>query len=500
MFGLSRGKIESVIEIALTSDGEFYAKVRKRLESSRHFSIAGRISGKYYLALCCMNKKYVPYILLLTSLALAGMVVTQLFWVQDAVQQKREVFDHRARISLERVVDNLLFMNEGKDFATIVPEMQGCGMSCRLEHGDVTAVIAPRHLDSLMKLEFAGLEAGKDYFYAVYSKKHHKLIIGDAGKYKEQLLSSPLNVSLTCLFRPESYTLGIFFPNLQAVVLKNMWLWLVVSIILIVAMVIGFSFSVYSLMRQKKVSEMKADFLNSMTHEFKTPIATISIASEMLQNPAVLGSPEKSFRYAEIIQTENERLKKQVEQVLQMAIIDKGEFLLRKNAVDVHKLLDSLIKSFQLIVKQRKGFIKTDFQATETRIFADKEHFVNVFSNLIDNAEKYSHCAPQIIIKTVNVDNGILISVEDKGVGIKPENQKEIFKQLFRVSGGPMQHVAGFGLGLYYVKTVVHAHRGTITLESIPKKGSKFSIFFPFNLQDFDTEEQQEQDRQDLAG
>lgn len=447
-----------------------------------------------------MNKKYVTYILLLTTLALAGMVVTQLFWVRDAVEQKREVFEHRARISLERVVDNLLFMSEGKIVTLEEPGMAGCEMSCRLENGNITAVMSAVQLDSLIKLQFPGLVAGKDYVYCVYCKKDSKIVMGVPGKYKQQLFSSPLNASLTCLFRPESYVLSMFFPNQQAVVLKNMWLWLVFSILLIVAMVIGFSLSVYSLMRQKKVSEMKADFLNSMTHEFKTPIATISIASEMLKNPAVLESPEKSFRYAEIIQTENERLKKQVEQILQMAIIDKGEFLLHKDAIDVHKILEGLVKSFQLIVKQRKGFILADFQAKESRIYADKEHFTNVFSNLIDNAEKYSHCAPQIIIKTVNVDNGIVISIEDKGIGIKPENQKEIFKQLFRVSGGPMQHVAGFGLGLFYVKTVVHAHRGTIALESIPRKGSKFSIFFPFNLQDFDTEEQQEQVSEDLAG
>jgi two-component system phosphate regulon sensor histidine kinase PhoR len=294
--------------------------------------------------------------------------------------------------------------------------------------------------------------------------------------------------------------LGIYFPNQQAVVMSKMWLWLVFSLSLIIAMVIGFSMSVYSLLNQKKVSELKADFLNSMTHEFKTPIATISIASEMLQNPAVLGSPEKSFRYAEIIQTENERLKKQVEQVLQMAVIDKGEFTMHRKPVDVHKVLEGLCRSFQLIVKQRKGVIITDFQAKEPEIFADKEHLTNVFANLIDNAEKYSHCAPHITIRTRDVDGGLMISVEDKGVGIKPESQKEIFKKLFRANSASMPGVAGFGLGLFYAKTVVYAHGGTISLESIPRKGSKFSIFFPNNLQDFDKQEHEEQISEDLAG
>ncbi|MEI6574920.1 MAG: HAMP domain-containing sensor histidine kinase [Bacteroidota bacterium] len=447
-----------------------------------------------------MFKKSVVYILLITSLALTGMVITQLFWVRDAVQQKSEVFDHRARISLERVVDNLLFMRQEKRSGMTDSNMQRCGMSCRIDHGNIKAVISSRSLDSLIRLEFPDLVPGKDYYYGVYCRKDHRFIMGLAGNYQDRLFSSSLTASLTCLFRSETYNLGIYFPNQQAVVLRNMWLWLVVSLILIVAMVFGFSFSVYSLMRQKKVSEMKADFLNSMTHEFKTPIATISIASEMLQNQTVLGSPEKSFRYAEIIQTENERLKKQVEQVLQMAVIDKGEFTLRKKFFEVHKTLEGLIRSFQLIVKQRKGIIKSDFKATQSGIVADKEHFTNVFSNLIDNAEKYSHCAPHITVSTHDAPGGVLITVEDKGVGIKQENQKEIFKQLYRVNTGPMKNVGGFGLGLFYAKTVVDAHGGSITLESTPKQGSKFSIFFPFNLQDVDLQKQQEEISEDLAG
>jgi len=226
---------------------------------------------------------------------------------------------------------------------------------------------------------------------------------------------------------------------------------------------------------------MKSDFVNNMTHEFKTPISTISLASEMLLKPQVYSSGEKTKRYANIIYDENLRLKNQVEQVLKIAVLDKGEVKIKRKMVDVHKILENIVKSFKLIMVERKGKIRTSFKATEHMLLADRLHFTNIINNLVDNANKYSPENPEILISTKNVKGGIMICVKDNGIGISSENQKHIFKKLYRVPTGNIHNVKGFGLGLYYVKTMVEAHGGTIDLVSTLDKGSQFDIYIPFN-------------------
>jgi two-component system phosphate regulon sensor histidine kinase PhoR len=229
-----------------------------------------------------------------------------------------------------------------------------------------------------------------------------------------------------------------------------------------------------------------------MTHEFKTPIATISIASEMLLNPEVHSDPQKAVRYAQIIHSENSRLKSQVEQVLQIAVLDRGEYQLKMRQTDMHKIIEHTAKNFSLIVKKRKGKILLDLKADKYVITGDKDHLTNVIMNLLDNAEKYSSCSPDIRISTRNRNGGLLISVEDKGIGISQENQQHIFKQLYRVPTGNIHDVKGFGLGLFYVKTMVEEHGGTIELTSEVKRGSRFDVFLPFNNIINDEQEQQE--------
>ena len=225
---------------------------------------------------------------------------------------------------------------------------------------------------------------------------------------------------------------------------------------------------------------MKTDFVNNMTHEFKTPISTISLASEMLLKPRVNQSSEKTEKYANIIYDENSRLKNQVEQVLQIAVLDKGNFKLKKKEVNLHEIIEMAVDNFEMIIKQRCGKIITSLDADMATFYADPIHITNIIHNLMDNANKYSPEIPEISISTRNNEKGIILSVEDKGIGISPENQKHIFKKFFRVHTGNIHDVKGFGLGLYYVKTIVEIHGGTINLVSELKKGTKIEIYFPF--------------------
>ena len=259
---------------------------------------------------------------------------------------------------------------------------------------------------------------------------------------------------------------------------------LLISIILIIVIVYSFTYTIATIFRQKRLSEMKNDFINNMTHEFKTPISTIALACEALSDKDLRGSGEMLDSYLSMIEEENKRLAGMAEKILQTAVIDKGQLKMNRETINLHEIIADVIKNLRIQVEIKDGEIKRRFKATRPLIEGDKVHVTNLIYNLLDNANKYSPKKPAIRIITENTGSGVTITIEDNGIGIGKNEQKKIFDKLYRVPTGNIHEVRGFGLGLSYVKAIVEEHHGKISLESEPNKGSRFKVFLPFVIKE----------------
>ena len=251
------------------------------------------------------------------------------------------------------------------------------------------------------------------------------------------------------------------------------------SLLFTLIIIVGYMSAVYQLIKQRKISQMKSDFINNMTHEFKTPIATINLALDAIKNPKIFNNKEKVSNYISIIKHENKRMNAQVENVLRISKLRKKQLNISKDRLELHDLIQDAITHVELIVQNRKGYIKTNFKASKSSILANDSYFTNVIVNILDNAVKYSEGPPKIDILTENIGNNIFMSIKDQGIGISKAAHKRVFEEFYREHMGNVHNVKGHGLGLANVKRIIDNHQGTISLESEKGKGSIFTIKLP---------------------
>lgn len=254
---------------------------------------------------------------------------------------------------------------------------------------------------------------------------------------------------------------------------------LILSGIFILTIILAFSSALYQLIKQKKISEIKTDFINNMTHEFKTPIATINLALDAIKNPKIIADKEKVLRYTEMIRMENKRMHGQVENVLRISRLEKNQLDLTKGVDDIHDIITDAVSHIQLIIDDKGGYVKTHFEAKQSEVMINNFHFTNVIINILDNAVKYTKDLPKIDVYTENAGNNIVIHIKDQGIGMSKAVQKHVFDKFYREQRSNIHDVKGHGLGLAYVKKMVEHHHGNIYVESEKGKGSTFTIKLP---------------------
>ncbi len=276
-----------------------------------------------------------------------------------------------------------------------------------------------------------------------------------------------------------SYSLLVDFPNRKKYLWSTILPMLVLSIVFTGIIILAYSGAIYQLVKQRRISQIKSDFINNMTHEFKTPIATINLALDSIKNPKVIDDKEKVFRYLGMIKDENKRMHAQVENVLRISKLEKNELNISKERLKLHDLIEDAVTHVELIVEDRKGYVKLHLKALKSSILANETHFTNVIVNILDNAIKYSDDKPNIDVYTENLGNNIIMRIADKGNGMSKQVQKRVFEKFYREHTGNVHNVKGHGLGLAYVKRIIDDHQGHITVESEKGKGSVFIIRLP---------------------
>lgn len=448
-----------------------------------------------------MSRNTINAVVIIGVLSILSILFIQIFWINQTIQTQDKAiliqdrqdslnlkqFEEQVRVALRNVVEEISTHHaDSSDLYGAVKQQ-----SSNYFLVDVNEDLHPYYLEQLLKRNFYDHGISDNFQYGIYDCYNDSIVYGNIIRYSRDSLYSPISDTITGITSPglawkkDGHYFTVFFPDSVGQPLdarennaKSPWVYLMIIVGLILAF---FAFTISIIIRQKRLSEVKTDFINNMTHELKTPISTIGLSSEMLLSGDFSNDSERLKRYAGLIYKENKRLEHQVERVLNIAKLNKNELSLKKTTLHLHELIEEAADSFRFNQLQSGGEIRLELNASPDEINGDQVHITNVFFNLIDNAVKYSKEKPEVFVSSANDKKGVLIAIGDKGIGIKKEDIKQIFDKFYRVSTGNVHDVKGFGLGLYYVKLVIEAHGGTIHVKSQIGEGTTFTIWLPRN-------------------
>ena len=446
-----------------------------------------------------MNRKTINAVIILGVLSVLSILMVQILWIKNtnslhettiAIQEKEDSlnmvhFEEHVRIALRNVLEDIsTTKGDSSDLVGAVKKIQDDYYSV-----DINEELHPFYLENLLKRQLYNQNVHQSFQYGIYDCFNDSIVFGKMIQYTEEsngfTVADTINNLTTeaMKWKKDGHYFTVFFPGILTdkendIILKPYSPYLYLFIIVIFVLLF-FGFAVIVILKQKRLSEVKTDFINNMTHELKTPISTIGLSSEMILRSNIEDDPEKIKKYAGLIFKENKRLENQVERVLNVAKLDKNEITLKKVQFNIHELLLEVKDTIELNNNEKETKVTLELNASDPEIMVDSVHITNVVYNLIDNGMKYCTENPLIHITTENFKEGILLTIEDNGIGIKKENQKLIFDKFYRVPTGNIHNVKGFGIGLYYVNKIILAHKGNISVKSSIDEGSKFIIYLP---------------------
>jgi len=420
-----------------------------------------------------MTNRVIRRVVVLGALAIIGIISVQSYWVMQAWDSEQRGFQQSVQIALRRVAENLAAYDS-------IP-LPSSGLVTRKSSNyyivNINNIIDAGLLEYYLGLELESMALLVDFEYAIYDCSSNEMVYGNycspnPSEDKELKKGLPSNL-LT--YDEYTYYFGVRFPSQTSFLLAQMPMSIFFTFLLFIA-IIFFIYSMIVILRQKRLSEMQKDFINNMTHEFKTPISTIKVSSEVLLNSDFIKEDGRLHRYAKVIQGQNERLNRQVEKVLQLAAVEREGLRLQLESIDLHHLLEDTLIGIELKINAKEGQLIQHLDASQPIIQADKLHLTNILHNLLDNSIKYCKKAPIIKVSTKEENRQIHLTIEDNGIGIRQEHQAKIFRKFYRVPTGNRHDVKGFGLGLFYVYNICRAHAWKIELESEWETGTRISI------------------------
>lgn len=420
-----------------------------------------------------MSNRNIRIIIILGTIAIASVLVLQIYLLRKTWRIEEDKLNQRIHSALKSTSERVITFNN----SSLSPQEKVKQIAPGYFVVNTNSDIDKSVLEYFLKLSFDEFNIKLNFEYSIYNCYY------DTMEYGNQIVYNPDEIEFEApghfmKSKDFVYYFGIYFPGIQS------YLWKELSVVIIfsaavILITIFFGYSIIIILKQKRLSELQREFINTMTHEFKTPISTINIAADVLSNKDILKTPERIITYTNLIKQENTRLNSQVERVLQLARLEKKNFGLKKELINLNDLIKNVCQSFEMNAESQNFEINYNLNATQTDIMADKLHVTNMLFNLIDNAIKYRKEELLIIVSTFNNNNSIILQIEDTGIGISKEFIQKVFNLFYRVPTGNLHNVKGFGLGLYYVKTICRKHRWDIQLESVIGVGSKFVITIP---------------------
>lgn len=422
-----------------------------------------------------MNRTVITFIVL----SLLGLVVIQVGLLRVGQMTEMKKYDtevqaimHNVRTDLYKntaLSEKIATLNKDIDQRTIF-------------NNDSLPFQTLKEIDTLLKTQLAARGISVDYSFALTDKENALLLTSDnfdRSRFKFNRYTARLGMAeriCDC-----SILLHFHQKNLYSYLFSQLAYLMIPSLLFLLIIIAGFSFLIYNLNRQKRLLTIKNDFINNLTHELKTPVFSISLLAKVFRENLKNGKTEKLEEYLGLLEKENLKLKGHIDKVLELASLENGKYNLQKERCDFHEIINEAISGFALKIDTQQGKLSKTFKAVSNQLTLDKTHFKNVIQNLLDNAIKYSNGKPEITISTSSDRQKLSIAVSDKGIGIASEHQKHLFDKFYRITNGNLHHVKGFGLGLSYVKYIVEAHGGSISVNSKKNEGSTFVMEFPLS-------------------